>query len=92
MSKIEDVAKEIAGTLAPYSPEERVQLLLQAEAILSLRDSGNYDGAAGLLDGFKDGYMEAARGEDGKVYLRLTELGMAKGAALVREMAGQKPH
>ena len=90
MTEINDTIKRLVGVLAPYSEEEKAQILLQAEAILQARDAGRRDHSEVLLEMFKDGSLEASRADDGAVLVRLTDVGLAQAAALVHEMTGRK--
>ena len=69
--------------------EEAAQKLLQADAVCDARNKGHHDAADALLDLFSTNSATVRRTERGFEF-KLTDVGLAQGAALVHKMAGGK--
>lgn len=74
---------------AGLTPEDAAQKLLQAAAVCDARAKGHHDTADALLELFSTNSATAHRTENGFEF-KLTDVGLAQGAALVHKMAGGK--
>ena len=80
------VAEKIFGTLDGLSSEEAVQVLLQAECVMSLSDDPD---ASVYLDLFKGGFATVSKNTDGEFALTPTGVGKMRAASIIKQVAKQ---
>jgi hypothetical protein len=90
MYDVNEATASLIASIDRWPPAQRQQILLQCEAIFAVRDSG--EDAQNLIEFLSNGLGIVSKRADGGFDVTLTEKGLAAGAALVKSIAGSRPH